>query len=59
MSDLKPLHACWIVKIYDYLKQQKGLFLNGFDEAGITEAIKSVNEVFVRTENPFTGKRTL
>lgn len=39
--DLKPLHAHWIVEMYHYLKQQKGLILNEFDEAGITEAVKS------------------
>ena len=22
-NDLKPLHAKWVVKMYDYLKQQK------------------------------------
>ena len=46
MSDLKPLHARWIVDMYTYLKQQKESILNGFDKAGITEAVKSANEVF-------------
>ena len=59
MSDLKPLHACWIVDMYTYLKQlkqQKESILNGFDKAGITEAVKSANEVFAIIENPFTEK---
>ena len=39
MSNLKPLHARWIVKMYGYLKQQKGSILHGFDKAGITEIV--------------------
>ena len=54
IADLKPLHARWIVDMYTYLKQQKESILNGFDKAGITEAVKSANEVFSRIENPFT-----
>ena len=58
MSDLKPLHARWIVEMHDYLKQKKESILNDFDKAGITKAATSANEVFMRTENPFTEKRT-
>ena len=57
MSNLKPLHVRWIVDMYTYLKQQKESILNGFDKAGITEAVKSANEVFAKIENPFTEKR--
>ena len=57
LSDLKPLHAHWIVEIFDYLKQQNESIVNGFDKAGITEAVKSANKVFSRIENPFTQKR--
>ena len=57
MSDLKPLHARWIVEMFDYLKQQNESIVNGFDKAGITEAVKSANEGFSRIEIPFTQKR--
>ena len=57
LSDLKPLHARWIVETFDYLKQQNEPIVNGFGKAGITETVKSVNKVFSRTENPFTRKR--
>ena len=57
LSDLKPLDARWIVEMFDYLKQQNESIVNGFDKAGITEAVKSANEVFSRIENPFTHKR--
>ena len=56
MSDLKPVHARWLVDMYTYLKQQKKSILNGFDKAGITEPVKSANEVFGRIENPFAEK---
>ena len=59
MSDLKTFHARWIVEMCDYLKQRKGSILNGFDKAGITEEVKSANQVFVRHENTFTEKTTL
>ena len=32
MSDLKHLHAGWIVEIYEFLRQQKGSILNRFDK---------------------------
>ena len=48
LSDLKPLHARWIVDMSVYLKQQNESIVNGFDKAGITEAVKSANEVFSR-----------
>ena len=57
LSDLKPLHARWIVEMFDYLKQQNESIVNGFDKAGITEAVKSANEVISRIENPFIEKR--
>ena len=57
--DLKPLHARWVVEMYDYLKQQKVLSLNGSDKASIKEVVKSANEVITRTENPFTENQPL
>ena len=48
IPDLKPLDEHWIVEMYTYLKQQKESILNGFDKAGIIEAVKSANEVLRR-----------
>ena len=59
ISDSKLLRARWIVEMYDYLKQQKGSILHGFDKAGILETFKSANKIFTRIENPFTEKRAL
>ena len=57
MSDFKPLHERWIVDMYTNLNQQKESILNRFDKDGITEAVKSADEVFMRSENPFAEKR--
>ena len=40
LSDLKPLHAKWIVEMYGYLKQQKESVVKGFEKAGILEAAR-------------------
>ena len=39
LSDLKPLHARWIVEAYNHLKHQNDSIIKGFDAAGISEAI--------------------
>ena len=57
LSDLKPLHAKWIVEMYGYLKQQKESVVKGFEKAGILEAVKMAQEVYARCENPFDEKR--
>ena len=44
--DLKFLHAGWIAEMHDYPKQEKGLILNGFDNADIAESVKSAKEIF-------------
>ena len=53
LSDLKPLHARWIVETYNHLKHQNDSIIKGFDAAGISEAITFANDVFTRIENPF------
>ena len=57
ISDLKPLHANWIVKMYGYLIQQKESVIKGFEKASILEAVKMAEEVYSRCENPFDEKR--
>ena len=41
LSTLKPLHAQWVVDLYNYLTSEKGqeVIANGWRSAGITEAI--------------------
>ena len=56
LSDLKPLHAKWIVEMYGYQKQEKESVVKGFEKVGILEAVKMAQEVYARCENPFDEK---
>ena len=47
LSDLKPLHAAWIVELYEHLKKET----KGFDSAGITEAVNNAHERTCLREN--------
>ena len=53
LSDLKPLHASWIVDLYEHLKKETGMVIEGFDSAGITEAVNNAQSVNEKIENPF------
>ena len=53
LSDLKPLHASWIVDLYKHLKKETGMIIKGFDSAGITEAVNNAQSVYEKIENPF------
>ena len=53
LSDLKPLHASWIVELYHHLSIEAEMIINGFDSAGITEAVNDANSVLEIVENPF------
>ena len=46
LSDLKPLHASWIVDLYEHLKKETGVNIKGFDSAGITEAVNNAQSVY-------------
>ena len=43
LSALKPLHANWLVELYDFLTSQKGkdIIVNGWKAEGITQAVES------------------
>ena len=49
LSFLKPLHARWLIGLYDHLRNQQDLIKKGFHLSGITEAI-SLN---IEPEDPF------
>ena len=50
LSEIKSLHAKWIYEMYKYLQGRSDLVLNGFESAGVTEAVEKSNEVFERIE---------
>ena len=41
LSAIKPLHAKWIVDLYNTFKDDKEIEINGFRSAGITEATEN------------------
>ena len=53
LSELKPLHAQWIVATYNYMETQNESIVKCFDKVGITEAIVHANDIMVKCENPF------
>ena len=57
LSVLKPLHANLIVELYDHLKKQNEAIIKGFDKAGITDDIRSANDIYQRCENPFQERK--
>ena len=50
---IKPLHAKWIVELFNIMKKKKEKIINGFHSAGITKAIQSAKIVLKNVENPF------
>ena len=53
LTVIKPLHAKWILELYNRLEGGKGLIRNGLVAAGITEAIEDAKSIMRRVENPF------
>ena len=43
--------------MYEYLKEQKESLIKGFEKAGIMEAVESAQDIYIRCENPFDGRR--
>ena len=39
LSILKPIHGRWLLGLYDHLRNNKETITNGFESAGITEAV--------------------
>ena len=58
LSDLKPLHAKWVVEMYDYLKQESESITKGFVKVGTMEALKFSQKIYRRCENPFDDRHS-
>ena len=43
LSDLKPLHASWIVDLYEHLKKETGMIIKGFDSAKLERLLIILN----------------
>ena len=49
LSIIKPIHAQWMIGLYDYLRNNKEMIIKSFKMAGIKEAM----EIDLPSENPF------
>ena len=49
LSVLKPIHANWLIGLYDYLRNNQDMIRKGFEEAGINEALS----IELEQEDPF------
>ena len=49
----KPLHARWIVELYEHVRKQKDIIVKGFESAVVLEATANAEAVMIRIENPF------
>ena len=39
LSILKPIHGRWLLGLYNHLQINREIIINGFESAGITEAV--------------------
>ena len=53
LSDLRSLHASWILDFYNHTFEQPQMTFNGFHGAGITEAVNEAKTFLDSVENPF------
>ena len=49
-TELKVMHAKWIMELYNHLYNQNEIILNRFKAASITETVESANTVLERIE---------
>ena len=53
LSDLKPIHARWIVNWHHHVIKEKEMVARGFNSVGISEAVQNVEDIYEKIENPF------
>ena len=53
LSDLKPTHARWNVDWYNHVIKEKEIIVRGFNSAGISEAVQSIEDIYEKIENLF------
>ena len=54
LLDLKPIHARWIDDRYNHVIKEKEMIVRGFNSAGISEAVQKAEDIYEKTENPFS-----
>ena len=53
LSDLKPIHARWIVDWYNHVIKEKEMIVRGFNSVRISDAVQNAEDIYEKTENPF------
>ena len=53
LSNLKPLHAKWIVDWYNHVIKEKEMIVRGFNSAGILEVVQNAEDIYEKIDNPF------
>ena len=53
LSDLRSLHAFWILDFYKYMFEQPQMTVNCFHGTGIIEAVNEAKTFLDSVENPF------
>ena len=56
LSDLKLLHADWIVNLRNYMPGECETIVKGFKEASIVKTIKDSDTIYERVKNPFRSQ---
>ena len=52
LSVIKPLHAKWVVNLYNTLKDDGEIAINGLRSAEIAEALENAKNMVEKVENP-------
>ena len=53
LSNLKPIHARWIVDWYNHVIKEKEMIARGFKSAVILETVQNTDDIHEKIENPF------
>ena len=53
LSDLKLIHARWIVDSYNNVIKEKEMIVSGFNSVGISQAVQNAEDIYEKIENPF------
>ena len=57
MPVMKEAGAQWLTGLYDKLRREKGIIINGYKKVGIVDIVRSIREApFPREENPMSNE---
>ena len=53
LSDLKPIHARWIVDWYNHVIKEKERIVRVFNSAGLSETVQNAENIYEKIESSF------